>query len=178
MRIGHDLQVRSNGKGAATFSKCGKYRYNLIRRLKEEDQNFMLAKNVCNFLMLNPSTADHEEDDPTIRRCMNFAKDWGYDWLVVTNLFAWRATDPKELLSSCKSIGPQNDFFIRDTAAKADMILAAWGCDGDMIARSDHVIGLLKAHGVPIHVLEVNRGGSPRHPLYLKGDLKPRPYYV
>jgi hypothetical protein len=96
----------------------------------------------------------------------------------VTNLFAWRATDPKELLSSMKSVGPENDFFIKEAATKSTRVLAAWGCNGDMIARADHVLAFLKSFNIAVDVLDVTKAGQPKHPLYLNGNLKPRPYYV
>ncbi|MEP0894347.1 DUF1643 domain-containing protein [Leptolyngbya boryana FACHB-1624] len=82
------------------------------------------------FVGLNPSTADETHDDPTIRRCTKFAKDWGYSGLCMTNLFAYRATDPKEMIASVDSIGLENDQYLLEYAARAGIVVAAWGNHG------------------------------------------------
>ena len=107
---------------SAAISSCGTYRWWLRRRFTRGGSE----KAVC-FLMLNPSTADAERDDPTIRRCMGFARAWGYSVLEVRNLFAWRATHPRELLTATDPTGgPRGDRELR-AVAKADLVVAAWG---------------------------------------------------
>src|SRR5581483_9586135 len=95
------------------------YRYSLAR--------FFGDGGVVNFIMLNPSTADAETDDPTIRRCLGFAKAWGYGTLVVTNLFAYRATDPAELAKAGDPVGPDNDTRLWSEAQLSDLVVCAWG---------------------------------------------------
>src|SRR6185437_4527136 len=102
------------------LSPCGLYRYTLTREVSDG------GKGTVNFLMLNPSTADAEEDDPTITRCINYTRDWGYDRLVVTNLFALRSTDPAGLRTAEKPIGPENNRHIRVEAAHAQLVVCAW----------------------------------------------------
>jgi len=151
----------------ATLSDCGTYRYWLNRHWGE-------GTAVVNFIMLNPSTADHKEDDPTIRRCINFAKLWGYDGLEVTNLFAFRATDPKELKTAADPIGPLNDQHIEDTARKAELVICGWGTHGGLNNRQAHVMKLLS--GISLGALKQTKAGFPGHPLYLKSSSKPQPF--
>lgn len=92
---------------SAIISECGKYRYSLSRIWDENKANVL-------FIMLNPSTADGDVDDPTIRRCIGFAKSWGYGGIYVGNLFAYRATDPKELLKVENPIGFENIHHLMD----------------------------------------------------------------
>jgi hypothetical protein len=149
----------------AAISSDGLYRYRLGRRWGEGQ--------ACNFVMLNPSTADASLDDPTIRRCVGFAKGWGYPALVVTNLFGWRATDPKALLSAPDPIGPDNDRHLAEVALAAGLVVCAWGSHGTLKARGITVLRMLDALGVAPHYLAWTSGGQPRHPLYLKADLRP-----
>ncbi len=122
----------------AIFSPCRRYRYLLMRRVS------FLAETTCLFIMLNPSTADETQDDPTIRRCMGFARRWGFGVLVVANIFAWRATDPQELhdlgfphasTTTITAVGPENDLFICTAAVEADKIICAWGNHGLLYDR-------------------------------------------
>jgi len=143
------------------------YRYILTRRWDEGSY--------VNFLMLNPSTADANVDDPTIRRCIGYARAWGYGSLVVTNLFAWRATDPKQLKSIMDPVGPKNDRVILETARAAHMVIAAWGNHGNLHGRDDAVRRLLAEAGIALHCLTVSPGsGQPAHPLYLPACLTPK----
>lgn len=114
--------------------------------------------------MLNPSTADDEHDDPTLRRCLAFARDWGCGSLEVANLFARRSTDPRCLRHHWTSIGPGNDDAIRQAARSSDVVVAAWGARGGLGNRAGAVRDLLPG---PVHCLGVTRNGQPRHPLYL-----------
>lgn len=156
--------------GAAEFSMCGKYRY-LLRRCFDGDV-LSEPKRPVLFVMLNPSTADALADDPTIRRCITYARKWGYSDLLVANLFALRATNPKELLTDDDPIGPDNDYVLE--AAPRDVItIAAWGSHRAARARALHVETLLRR---PLLCLKQTRPGAPPwHPLYLPGDLWPRP---
>jgi len=119
-------------------------------------------------VMLNPSTATQEQDDPTIRRCIGFARRWGYVRLEVVNLFAWRATRPKDLP---RSWDPEDDRAIREAVVRADRVVAAWGVHGAG-PRADEVLAMLG----PCDCLGVTKHGHPRHPLYLRADTAPRRY--
>ena len=104
----------------AVLSECGSYRYALTREWAD-------GKCVA-WLMLNPSTADADIDDPTIRRCIGFARQWGYGRLVVVNLFALRATDPRVLVRNADPVGSKNDFYIAKAMKEAQEVICAWGC--------------------------------------------------
>ncbi len=152
---------------SAKLSEDGHYRYTLERRWGD-------GKTVV-FVMLNPSTADASQDDPTIRRCVNFARLWGYSGLVVVNLYAWRDGDPNNLPDTRdEAIGPENDEAILDSARRAHLVVCAWGTHGAKWGRGDEVLKMLRAHTVP-HALRLTKDGHPSHPLYLPGNLMPRP---
>jgi len=108
---------------SATFSPCRNYRYLLSRRLCDPESNNISH---CVFIGLNPSTADETVDDPTIRRCMGFARSWGFGWLVMLNLFAFRSTDPRALKTAHDPVGQDNDAFLRTYTKNAGIIIAAW----------------------------------------------------
>jgi hypothetical protein len=118
---------------------------------------------------LNPSTADEVTDDPTLTRCINFAKSWGFGGVCMTNLFAYRATDPKDMKSQKDPIGAENDFWLNKLANDAGIVVAAWGNDGSYLSRSNMVVEMLPN----LHYLKMNKSGEPAHPLYLKADLIP-----
>jgi hypothetical protein len=124
------------------------------------------------FCMLNPSTADQYQEDPTIRRCIGFAKAWGYNRLVIVNLFGWRATDPDAMKRKLEPIGDANDFHILMTANGADKFVCAWGNDGAHLRRSRKVLEMLDGKTI-YHLGPLTNQGEPRHPLYLDGGLKP-----
>ena len=121
------------------------------------------------FIGLNPSTADETNDDPTIRRCVNFAKSWGYGALCMTNLFAFRATKPEVMKQQKDPIGEKNNHYIKKFARGAGVVIAAWGVHGSFWAR-DHEVKLMLPR---LHHLGLTKHGDPRHPLYLKKDLSP-----
>jgi hypothetical protein len=121
------------------------------------------------FLMLNPSTADANHDDPTIRRCIGFAKDRGFGGIDVVNLFAWRATRPSELLAVDDPVGPMNDMHIR-AASEGRTIVAAWGAGGSHRDRVAHVWQLIPFEHVVC--LGITKHGHPRHPLYVRADAE------
>lgn len=124
------------------------------------------------FVGLNPSTADETLDDPTIRRCVGFAKDWGYSGLCMTNLFAFRATDPAKMLAAPDPVGPDNDKVLQELAQNAGVVVAAWGTHGAHLKRDAHVRSLLPR----LHCLWLTKAGFPGHPLYLPKNLTPQPY--
>lgn len=153
----------------AIFSPCRRWRYRLWRVWNER-------KPYANFLMLNPSTADEVDLDPTCTRCRGYAAAWGYGALIVTNLFAWRATEPEDMKAAEDPIGPENDMHILEVASGAGVVIAAWGNHGAFRARVDAVRNLLKAAEIPLQALKINGTGQPAHPLYLKADLEPVPW--
>ena len=146
-------------KCSAQISKDGKYRYDLWRTWDDK-------KPYCMFIGLNPSTADAVEDDPTIRRCIRFAKDWGYGGLVMANLFAFRATKPEDMKKAEDPIGEENDDHLELLAQHAGKVVASWGVNGTHHNRDKEVMTLLGS----LSCLGVTKAGHPKHPLYLKAD--------
>lgn len=153
---------------SAILSECGRYLYLLRRTTKSPFDRKVL------FIMLNPSTADAEKDDPTIRRCIGFAERWGYKKLTVANLFAYRATDPKQMMGQQReAIGPDNNYWLLGAASDADLIVCAWGAHGGFLGRADEVRVILDYHGFAYHHLGLTKVGHPKHPLYLKAETRP-----
>ena len=153
----------------ATFSACRRWRYLLWRRWDE-------AKPVANFLMLNPSTADEHQLDPSCTRARDYAERWGYGALIVTNLFAWRATDPADMKRAGEPVGRSNNQAILRSARQSGVVVCAWGNHGAHLERSTRVKQHLARAGVALHVLRLNANGEPAHPLYLPGTLRPTPW--
>ena len=151
---------------SAKLSPCGRYRY-LLRRswldLFAQPDNYVL------FICLNPSTADANIDDPTVRRCMGFARSWGYSGVVLANLFAFRATDPKKMLSAPDPVGPDNDRYLVEAARVASLVVAGWGVHGTHKDRAREVRSLVPG----LHYLRLTKGGHPAHPLFLPHYLRP-----
>ncbi len=165
-------QPTSNKTTDAVLSDCEKYRYELKRTWDDNKPKVM-------FIMLNPSTADAEQDDPTIRRCINYAKDWGYGGIYVGNLFAFRATDPKDLLRAEEPIGTDNLQYLKSMQAECEITICAWG-NGDivkkLINKHNPDYNPLQQINNKIYCLELSNTGTPKHPLYLRKDLKPIKY--
>ena len=145
----------------AIFSDCRKYRYALSRTWNGKKKTIL-------FIGLNPSTANEKIDDPTIRRCINYAQNWGYGSLLMVNLFAYRATMPSELKNVKNPIGNDNDLHIIELSKKADIAVAAWGNEGNLLNRDKEVKKILPN----LMCLKINKSGQPAHPLYQKKDLK------
>lgn len=146
------------GSGTADLSDDGLYRYRLTRRWGD-------GENVATFIMLNPSTADADLDDPTIRRCVGFAKREGCDALQVVNLFAYRATTPAVLRTVADPVGSENDEYLRRAIDSPGLRIAAWGVHG----RADRIV-VVKSAGAALHALGTTKDGHPRHPLYVRRD--------
>lgn len=159
---------------SATLSPNGRYRYNLNRMWEGSGYRAV-------FVMLNPSTADDRIDDPTIRRCMGFARAWDYSWITVLNLYAWRATDPKELWKADRPVGEGkiNDAFLRTAALECaitgEPLIAAWGVNAkpDRVADAQEIV---RTAGMEFTCLGVTKDGHPRHPLYLPRAATPTPW--
>ena len=170
----------------AVLSPCGVYRYVLARPcggplldgplLGASVPGHELRKRTVTWCMLNPSVANAEVDDPTIRRVRAFSADAGFWRLLVVNLFAWRATKPEALLSATDAVGPENDEWIQRACENSSMVIAAGGSSQKVkrlvTARAPAVLERLRrAH--PVHAMAHSSDGSPRHPLYLAGGLRP-----
>ena len=151
----------------ATLSADGRYRYRLWRRWDR-------SRPVVAFVMLNPSTADARRDDPTIRRCIGFARSWGFGGLEVVNLFALRATDPRGLRRARDPIGSRNARFVRAALSRSSTVVLAWGAD-PLAARqpADMRFGLSRRR---LRCLGLTRAGQPRHPLYLPRSARLVPF--
>lgn len=162
--------------GPAIFSKCRAYRYTLVRDFPQDDMFAVKQESYVQFVGLNPSTADETKDDPTIRRCINFSKAWGYQRFVMTNLFAFRSTNPDVMMEHSEPIGEQNDYYLTEVAKGAGIIIAAWGKHGAHLNRAAHVMSILPPE--KLHRLRLNKDGSPEHPLYIPADTKPTPYVL
>lgn len=143
----------------AVISDCGRFRY----RLERGDLPRLT------FVMLNPSTADALQDDPTIRRCAGFAKREGYNGIHVVNLYALRATNPKELWKHADRVGPLNHTCLEWAGYEARRIVVAWGANAEP-AVAHASIQLLRKSGARLVCLGKTKDGSPRHPLYVRGD--------
>lgn len=148
-------------KKGAVISADGKYRYSLFRQWESP------ALSVT-FLMLNPSTADADLDDPTIRRCIGFAKSWGYGKIEVVNLYALRAADPDSLYIAADPIGPKNASYLAD--AFRNRTVCAWGTHPKARAMGSVLEMTMAGIGVESWCLGTTKDGSPKHPLYLRAD--------
>ena len=150
---------RSAPIGAAYIE--GVYRYTLLRRWNESEPNVLI-------IGLNPSTATAINDDPTVRRCIAYARSWGFGSVAIGNLFAYRATDPQRLFRARDPVGPKNDEFLRAMAAEASMVVAAWGNRGVYLNRSEVVQAMFPR----LHCLGLTKEKQPRHPLFLPKSLQ------
>ena len=146
----------------AVISPCQRYRYSLTRQWNADLPNLM-------FIGLNPSTADATNDDPTLRRCIGFAKSWGFGGVIMANLFAYRATKPTDMKAASDPIGADNDQWLQTLADQSQLIVAAWGNHGSFLARSTTVRQLIS----DLHYLSLNASGEPKHPLYIKANAQP-----
>jgi hypothetical protein len=143
------------------------YRY-ALRRVWDASLGSVL------FVMMNPSTADPFVDDPTVAKCQRYARAWGYGTLWVGNTFAYRATNQKHLMQVADPVGPQNDEWLLKMAAQAGIIVLAYGKPHkNLCQRGRDVAALLRHAGHKLHVLKLCNDGTPSHPLYLKGTLRP-----
>ncbi|EHL96971.1 hypothetical protein HMPREF9946_04460 [Acetobacteraceae bacterium AT-5844] len=168
------LKVSGDVVSQAEFSPCGRYRYTLERRW---DGKPFGSPGVCAWLMMNPSTADEQVDDPTVRRARDFSRRWGYGAMVVLNAFALRATKPTMLLEAEDPVGPGNDAAITHWAKQAEKVIAAWGLPPKPLRwRSLDVAALLAQAGVQPMALKITQSGQPSHPLYIAGDTMPVPW--
>ena len=171
------VKVFPERRQSAIFSECIRdgrctdeackgrlYRYFLAWPTKNDTES------VCLWILANPSTASAEKTDPTVAKCINYTKRWGYGWCHVVNVRAWRATDPKDVPADPEAIGPENDDRIVDACGYADLLVCGWGRLGGK--RGLAVLKMIRPFQP--HALKINIDGSPAHPLYLGNALKPR----
>ena len=170
------MTTRGDEFAGAEFSASERHRYRLWRafgRLAAPAPRFVA------FVMLNPSTADENVLDPTLRRCEGFAKTWGFDGFMVANVFALRSTDPKGLLEPCADpVGHGNAAAIKRVCGESELVVCGWGAFADCDAwrfTLDGTLQRIRAVREPHH-LGLTKTGQPRHPLYLRADVKPQPF--
>lgn len=157
-----------NRAKSAILSDCGLYRYRLERRWGPQKPWV--------FILINPSTADDVEDDPTVTRLVERAKRGGAGGIVVLNLFAFRSAYPTDMMAAADPIGPDNDRHLLEVCAEADEVICGWGADGRFMDRDKQVVAMLRQHGITAKCLQVNKDGTPRHPLYVAYSKQPIPY--
>jgi hypothetical protein len=160
----------------AVLSDDRRYRYALWR-----DTGALGGEGTVLFVGLNPSTADETENDPTIRRCIGFARDWGFARLAMANVFAFRATDPRALYPSDRAIdpvGPENDRWLRELAADSQRVIAAWGASAHVTAKREAEVlcALAYTEHQAIECLALTKALRPQHPLYVPADKQPESY--
>lgn len=163
--------IRTHQKGdaasTAVYSPCEGYRYLLTRVWNPDGEKAL-------FVMLNPSTATELQNDPTVERCERRARALGFGAFRVTNIFAFRATDPRVMRAVADPVGPGNDAAIADSARGwADRIICAWGTHGAHLNRGAQVERLLRDTGRPLFTLGLSKDGHPKHPLYIGYDRQP-----
>ncbi|QBF33754.1 DUF1643 domain-containing protein [Thalassococcus sp. S3] len=162
--------TRNHTKGdafsTAVYSDCERYRYALTRVWDADGRR-------ANFVMLNPSTATEVQNDPTVERCERRARALGFGAFQVTNIFAWRDTDPRKMRAAEDPVGPENDAAILAAAEWADQVVAAWGTHGAHLSRGADVERLLRAAGHPLWMLGLSKDGHPKHPLYIAYAQQP-----
>ena len=161
--------TKGDAPSTAVYSDCERYRYSLTRVWEPTGQKAL-------FVMLNPSTATEVQNDPTVERCERRARALGFGAFQVTNIFAWRDTDPRAMRAAPDPVGPDNDATILSGAAWADRIIAAWGAHGAHLGRGMQVESLLRRTGQPLLHLGLTRDGHPKHPLYIAYAQQPAPW--
>ncbi len=158
--------TKGDAPSTAIYSDCERYRYSLVRTWAPEGRKAL-------FVMLNPSTATEVQNDPTVERCERRARALGFGSFCVTNIFAWRDTDPKKMRAALDPIGPDNDAAIRDWALWADQVVCAWGTHGEHLSRGPAVEALLRETGRDLYHLGLSQAGHPKHPLYIAYSQQP-----
>jgi len=160
---------KADADSSAVYSDCERFRYLLTRIWRPAGPKAL-------FVMLNPSTATEAQNDPTVERCERRARALGFGAFRVTNIFAFRATDPRVMRAAPDPIGPENDAAILASAHWADRIICAWGTHGEHLARGAEVEELLRTTRLPLYHLGLTKAGHPRHPLYIAYRQQPQPW--
>ena len=161
--------TKGDAPSVAIYSDCERYRYSLTRVWEPDGTRVM-------FVMLNPSTATEVQNDPTVERCERRARALGFGAFRVTNIFAWRDTDPRAMRAAPDPVGAANDAAIVEGAGWADQVVAAWGTHGAHMERGAEVEALLRGTGTPLFHLGLSKDGHPKHPLYIAYSEPPRPW--
>ena len=149
----------------AIFDETGVYRYNLIR---EWDSSLPRVL----YIMLNPSTANHEKEDQTSRQCLYFSKKFGFGSLEVVNLFSIISTDPTKIKHILDPIGKENDTYILEAAKRANKIIVAWGGEHFINKRNQEIASMLISRGYKLYCLDVTKSGHPRHPSRMNHNIE------
>ena len=158
--------LKGDAESLAVYSPCENYRYALTRVWDPD-----IAR--VSFVMLNPSTATEVQNDPTVERCERRARALGFGGFRVTNIFAWRDTDPRAMRRAADPIGPANDTAIRDAANWSGRVICAWGTHGAHLDRGSEVARLLRSSGRDLYHLGLSKAGHPKHPLYIGYAVQP-----
>jgi hypothetical protein len=161
--------IKDDAPSTAVYSDCERYRYALTR-------TWDAGGNRVLFIMLNPSKATEVQNDPTVERCERRARALGFGAFQVTNIFAWRDTDPFKMRQTKEPIGPENDATILAGVAWADQVIAAWGTHGAHMDRGPQIADVLHATDTPIYTLGLSKHGHPKHPLYISYATRPLPW--
>ena len=158
--------IKGDAASVAVYSDCQQFRYTLIREWDNAGRKAL-------FIMLNPSTATEIQNDPTVERCERRARALGFGAFTVTNIFAYRATDPFLMRAQPDPVGPENDRTIAGAVAWADQVVCAWGSHGAHLGRGAQVTSLLQTLGRPLYHLGLTQSGQPKHPLYIGYAVQP-----
>ena len=159
--------LKGDAHSTAVYSDCERYRYLLTRVWEPAGRKAL-------FVMLNPSTATEVQNDPTVERCERRARTLGFGAFRVTNIFAWRDTDPRKMRAASDPVGPDNDAAIRQSVVWADQVICAWGTHGSHLERGPAVETLLRETGAPLFTLGLTKDGHPKHPLYIGYSEQPK----
>ena len=162
--------TKGDAPSTAVYSDCERYRYSLTRVWDPTGGKVL-------FVMLNPSTATEVQNDPTVERCERRARALGFGAFQVTNIFAWRDTDPRKMRAAAEPVGPENDATILAGVDWADQVVAAWGTHGEHLDRGPAVETLLRASESPVYHLGLSKAGHPKHPLYISYAQQPELWF-
>ncbi len=163
--------LKGDAASTAVYSDCNRYRYSLERIWDAAEKRVM-------FVMLNPSKATEVQNDPTVERCEQRARRLGYGGFCVTNIFAWRATDPRDMRAAADPVGSENDKILIERTRESCHIIAAWGTHGAHLGRGAVVAEMLQAQGKPLFHLGLSKAGHPKHPLYLPYARQPIAWFA
>ncbi|MCF6444837.1 DUF1643 domain-containing protein [Nereida sp. MMG025] len=158
--------TKGDAPSTAVYSDCEAYRYSLTRVWDSGGTRAL-------FVMLNPSTATEVQNDPTVERCERRARTLGFGSFCVTNIFAWRDTDPFKMRKAADPVGPANDETILTEANRADTIICAWGTHGEHMGRGPRMEEILRSQPKPLFHLGLSKAGHPKHPLYISYTQQP-----
>jgi len=162
--------TKGDAPSTAVYSDCERYRYLLTRVWEPAGRKAL-------FIMLNPSTATEVQNDPTVERCERRARTLGFGGFRVTNIFAWRDTDPKKMRAAAEPIGAENDAMIAQSCDWGDQIITAWGAHGEHLQRGVAMEALLRDMELPVFHLGLTKAGHPKHPLYIAYTQQPELWF-